>query len=52
MLKTEMWEFSGSGSSQPGSMLKCILGGDYSSFRLQRNYLRHIHETSIGPCGE
>ncbi|KAG5978802.1 hypothetical protein E4U54_007015 [Claviceps lovelessii] len=33
-----------------GSILDPILRGDYSSFRQQREYLRHVHETTIGPC--
>lgn len=33
-----------------GSILDSILRGDYSSFRQQREYLRHVHETTIGPC--
>ncbi|KAI9151524.1 topoisomerase family TRF4 [Paramyrothecium foliicola] len=33
-----------------GGILDIILAGDYSSFRLQRNYLKHVHEKTIGPC--
>ncbi|KAI5459675.1 hypothetical protein BGZ63DRAFT_425647 [Mariannaea sp. PMI_226] len=33
-----------------GGILDVIMKGDYSSFRLQRDYLRHIHEKNIGPC--
>ncbi|KAG6017709.1 hypothetical protein E4U43_000310 [Claviceps pusilla] len=33
-----------------GSILEPILRGDYSSFRQQREYLRHVHETTIGSC--
>ena len=35
-----------------GGILDCILAGDYSEFRLQRNYLKHVHEKTIGPCDE
>ncbi|GAB0136376.1 hypothetical protein EsDP_00004677 [Epichloe bromicola] len=35
---------------ESGSILDSILRGDYSSFRQQREYLRHVHETTIGPC--
>lgn len=33
-----------------GGILDVILKGDYTSFRSQRNYLRHVHEQQIGPC--
>ncbi|CZS79723.1 unnamed protein product [Fusarium graminearum] len=33
-----------------GNILEVILQGDYSSFRMQREYLRHVHEKIIGPC--
>ncbi|QPC69414.1 hypothetical protein HYE68_000166 [Fusarium pseudograminearum] len=33
-----------------GNILEVILQGDYSSFRMQREYLRHVHEKLIGPC--
>ncbi|KAM3086910.1 hypothetical protein ACMFMG_001030 [Clarireedia jacksonii] len=32
------------------SILGCILEGNYSSFKLQREHLAHLHETLIGPC--
>ncbi|KAG6037831.1 hypothetical protein E4U41_004700 [Claviceps citrina] len=32
------------------SILGPIMQGDYSSFRQQREYLRHVHETTLGPC--
>lgn len=34
------------------SILECILAGDYSSFRQQRAYLRHVHEAHLGPCDD
>ncbi|KAK2594305.1 hypothetical protein QQS21_008011 [Conoideocrella luteorostrata] len=37
---------------ESGSILDPILRGDYSSFRLQREYLKHIHESTIGPCSD
>lgn len=33
-----------------GTILESILQGDYSSFRMQREYIRHVHEKHIGPC--
>ncbi|KHO01637.1 topoisomerase family protein TRF4 [Metarhizium album ARSEF 1941] len=35
-----------------GGILDAILEGDYSSFRLQREYIRHVHEQNIGPCSD
>lgn len=35
-----------------GGILDAILCGDYSSFREQRDFLRHVHEKTIGPCSE
>ncbi|TWU76014.1 hypothetical protein ED733_007154 [Metarhizium rileyi] len=37
---------------EKGGILDPILRGDYSSFRLQREYLRHVHEQNIGPCSD
>ncbi|TVY33814.1 Poly(A) RNA polymerase protein [Lachnellula occidentalis] len=34
------------------SILGCILGGNYSSFDLQRNHLAHVHEKLFGPIQE
>ncbi|RKF72729.1 putative topoisomerase family protein [Golovinomyces cichoracearum] len=34
---------------QPQSILSCILGGNYNSFKLQRDHLAHIYENKIGP---
>jgi len=31
------------------SILGCILGGNYSSFKLQRDHLLHVHEKLLGP---
>ncbi|CAG9954786.1 unnamed protein product [Clonostachys rosea f. rosea IK726] len=35
-----------------GGILDVILEGNYSSFRRQRDFLRHIHEKTIGPCSD
>lgn len=35
-----------------GGILDVIMKGDYSSFRLQRDFLRRIHERTIGPCSD
>jgi non-canonical poly(A) RNA polymerase PAPD5/7 len=37
---------------EKGGILDPILNGDYSSFRLQRDFLRHVHEQKIGPCSD
>jgi non-canonical poly(A) RNA polymerase PAPD5/7 len=37
---------------QDGGILDCIFEGDYSSFRMQREYLRRVHEKVIGPCSD
>lgn len=34
------------------SILGCVLAGNYSSFELQREHLRHVHEKLIGPISE
>ena len=39
-------------SRSAGNILDVILKGDYSSFREQREYLRYVHEKSIGPCSD
>ena len=39
----------GNGSAK-GNILEVILAGDYSSFKIQRDYLRYVHEKNIGPC--
>jgi non-canonical poly(A) RNA polymerase PAPD5/7 len=31
------------------SLLHCILGGNYTSFELQREHLAHVHEKLFGP---
>ncbi|KAI9650082.1 hypothetical protein NHQ30_000095 [Ciborinia camelliae] len=31
------------------SLLRCIIGGNYESFKLQRDHLAHLHEQLIGP---
>ncbi|POR34761.1 Non-canonical poly(A) RNA polymerase PAPD5 [Tolypocladium paradoxum] len=35
-----------------GGILDEILKGDYSSFRMQRAYLKHVHEQNLGPCSD
>lgn len=34
------------------SIVEVILGGNYSTFREQRNYLRQVHEQVFGYCDE
>jgi non-canonical poly(A) RNA polymerase PAPD5/7 len=33
-----------------GGILDILMKGDYSSFRKQRDYLRHVHEQRYGTC--
>ncbi|KAM5346249.1 hypothetical protein ACJ41O_009254 [Fusarium nematophilum] len=47
-LRDRMTELSR--SPDGGNILEAILSGDYSSFRMQRDFLRHVHEKTIGPC--
>ncbi|PHH89067.1 hypothetical protein CDD83_6690 [Cordyceps sp. RAO-2017] len=35
-----------------GRILDVILGGNYSSFRMQRAFLKHVHEETVGPCSD
>ncbi|KAK5995343.1 Poly(A) RNA polymerase protein 2 [Cladobotryum mycophilum] len=37
---------------QSGNILEVIMKGDYSSFRQQRSYLKHLHEKYIGACSD
>lgn len=37
---------------EKGGVLEAILKGDYSSFRRQREYIKHVHEQNIGPCSD
>ncbi|ATZ46118.1 hypothetical protein BCIN_01g07800 [Botrytis cinerea B05.10] len=34
---------------QNQSLLRCIIGGNYESFQLQRDHLAHLHEQIVGP---
>lgn len=34
------------------SILDVVLGGNYSTFREQRNYLRSVHRNRFGYCNE
>ncbi|KAJ3499556.1 hypothetical protein NLG97_g261 [Lecanicillium saksenae] len=35
-----------------GGILDIIMKGDYSSFRMQRGFLKKVHEQFLGPCPE
>ncbi|KAM0351770.1 hypothetical protein ACHAPU_002282 [Fusarium lateritium] len=48
LLRDRMSEIAG--DPNKGNILEVILQGDYSSFRAQRDFLRHVHEKNIGPC--
>lgn len=37
---------------EEGGILGVIMRGDYSSFRKQRGFLKHVHESIIGPCSD
>lgn len=47
-LQQRMAELQHSPERRNQSILECILGGNYSSFKLQRDHLAHIHERLIG----
>jgi non-canonical poly(A) RNA polymerase PAPD5/7 len=44
-----MGELQYSAERRNQSILGCILGGNYSSFKLQREHLAHVHENLYGP---
>ena len=44
-----MGELQSSANRRNQSILGCILGGDYSSFKLQRDHIAHVHENLFGP---
>ncbi|KAK0388073.1 hypothetical protein NLU13_4317 [Sarocladium strictum] len=50
MLKERMAEVAQ--NPDKGGILDVLMKGDYSSFRKQRDFLRHVHEKSIGPCDD
>jgi non-canonical poly(A) RNA polymerase PAPD5/7 len=39
-------------SSSDVGILDAIMQGDYSSFRMQRGFLKRVHEQHIGPCSD
>jgi non-canonical poly(A) RNA polymerase PAPD5/7 len=34
------------------SLLGCILAGNYESFKLQRDHLKHVYEHLVGPVDD
>jgi len=48
-LQKRMGELQYSTNRQKQSILGCILGGNYTSFKLQREHLAHVHERLYGP---
>jgi len=44
-----MGELQYSADRRNQSILECIIGGNYTSFRLQREHLAHVHEQLYGP---
>lgn len=51
-LQKRMGELQASPNRVKESILGCILGGNYSSFDLQRAHLAHVHEKLFGPIQE
>jgi len=43
-----MAELQHSPNRREQSLLECILGGNYASFKLQREHLAHVHEHRLG----
>ena len=41
-------QYSGPGARRSQSILDCILGGNYGSFKLQREHLAHVYEKLYG----
>lgn len=35
-----------------GGILDVVMNGNYSSFRMQRGFLKKVHEQFLGPCPE
>lgn len=38
--------------SSCGGILDVVMKGDYSSFRMQRGFLKKVHEEFLGPCSD
>jgi non-canonical poly(A) RNA polymerase PAPD5/7 len=51
-LQKRMAELAYSSERQNQSILSVIIGGDYTSFKQQRDHLAHIHETLFGPVAK
>ncbi|TVY32670.1 Poly(A) RNA polymerase protein [Lachnellula subtilissima] len=51
-LQKRMGDLQASPNRVKESILGCILGGNYSSFDLQRAHLAHVHEKLFGPIQE
>jgi len=51
-LTDRMADISHSDDRKYASILGCILGGNYSSFKLQREHLAHVYENLYGPLEE
>jgi non-canonical poly(A) RNA polymerase PAPD5/7 len=43
-----MGELQYSANRRNQSILGCIIGGNYTSFKLQREHLAHVHEQLYG----
>ncbi|KAE9377003.1 hypothetical protein N431DRAFT_401649 [Stipitochalara longipes BDJ] len=48
-LQKRMGELQYSANRRKQSILGCIIGGNYTSFKLQREHLAHVHENLYGP---
>lgn len=51
-LSNQMADLSHSEDREYASILSCILGGNYNSFKLQREHLAHVYENLYGPLEE
>ncbi|RFU24261.1 hypothetical protein B7463_g12075, partial [Scytalidium lignicola] len=51
-LQSTMVSLQFSDTRENASILGCVIGGNYSSFQLQREHLAHVHEKLYGPLTE
>ena len=51
-LRRRMGELLAMTERKNQSMLGCIMAGNYTSYKLQREHLAHVHEKLFGPVSE
>jgi non-canonical poly(A) RNA polymerase PAPD5/7 len=53
-LRRRMGELAGQEPAEraDASILEAVLGGNYENFDRQREYLRRLHEKTVGPCDD